>query len=371
VQYGDRKDLTVDTKPQTKGPQGTLPAGSVWREIPIPDSQMVSSGNFKSGPNAHGRCTWDAIKPESFSSGEARTKFEAGFGKQGTCDTGPDNHLLKNWHIKDKVRVPQHIEAGEYLMSWRWECGVADQVWVNCADVKVTDGSGSPAPRPSPRPDPEPEPETQPEPETEPESEGPLPAWSLPKWAGGTQLECQHFAQMGQDFCAHSKIRGSCRHCHSKSEPEPEPEHEQGTCDDIVGDVAGALPTAFFPAWAGGEQIDCLHLSRMGKDRCTKKKLKKACCFCGGGIRRQVEPEPEPEEPEPEEPEPEPETCLGDGDKVTLPAGQFQGYICKNYKDFKPNDVYCAHKQVAACCWCKDLELLTSNSIISNNTWSE
>ena len=37
----------------------------------------------------------------------------------------------------DKLRVPQ-LEAGEYSLSWRWDCEETPQVWNSCADLSIT-----------------------------------------------------------------------------------------------------------------------------------------------------------------------------------------------------------------------------------------
>jgi hypothetical protein len=39
------------------------------------------------------------------------------------------------WSIVDKVKVPATLPAGNYLLSWRWDCEESTQVWQNCVDV--------------------------------------------------------------------------------------------------------------------------------------------------------------------------------------------------------------------------------------------
>ncbi len=41
------------------------------------------------------------------------------------------------WSIADYVRVPESLEQGRYLLSWRWDCEESTQVWQNCADIAV------------------------------------------------------------------------------------------------------------------------------------------------------------------------------------------------------------------------------------------
>ena len=40
--------------------------------------------------------------------------------------------------IKDKVKVPD-VEAGTYVVSWRWDCEASPQVWSGCANVELVD----------------------------------------------------------------------------------------------------------------------------------------------------------------------------------------------------------------------------------------
>ena len=35
------------------------------------------------------------------------------------------------------VTVPDGLAAGEYSISWRWDCEQTPQVWNSCADVTI------------------------------------------------------------------------------------------------------------------------------------------------------------------------------------------------------------------------------------------
>lgn len=39
--------------------------------------------------------------------------------------------------IVDRVRVPDDIAPGDWLLSWRWDCEQANQIWQSCADIRV------------------------------------------------------------------------------------------------------------------------------------------------------------------------------------------------------------------------------------------
>ncbi len=52
--------------------------------------------------------------------------------------------LTNDWDfsIIERVRIPDTLAEGEYLLSWRWDCESSTQIWLNCADVTITkDGS--------------------------------------------------------------------------------------------------------------------------------------------------------------------------------------------------------------------------------------
>jgi hypothetical protein len=49
----------------------------------------------------------------------------------------PVGHPGLPFSIVDKVAVPENLEAGDYLLSWRWDCEQSHQIWQNCADVRI------------------------------------------------------------------------------------------------------------------------------------------------------------------------------------------------------------------------------------------
>lgn len=42
-----------------------------------------------------------------------------------------------SFNIVDKLEIPSDLEAGDYLLSWRWDCEQSPQIWQNCADVRL------------------------------------------------------------------------------------------------------------------------------------------------------------------------------------------------------------------------------------------
>merc|ERR1712217_550208 len=42
-----------------------------------------------------------------------------------------------NIGVLDVLKIPEHLEAGEYVLGWRYDCEGTAQVWSNCADVTI------------------------------------------------------------------------------------------------------------------------------------------------------------------------------------------------------------------------------------------
>lgn len=137
-QTDQQKRVSSNSKNKTVN---TLPLNSVWREIPIADTNRGGSA-------------WDYVN--SFSDTDVKTKFEADFGLESAVpkQAGLNGHTPHNWQIVDRVKIPTTLESGEYLLGWRYECQWANQIWTNCADVKLeapaTTGAPSRAPSRAP-----------------------------------------------------------------------------------------------------------------------------------------------------------------------------------------------------------------------------
>ena len=41
------------------------------------------------------------------------------------------------WAFKDLVEVPESLEPGQYVLSFRWDCQLTPQVWNACANIHV------------------------------------------------------------------------------------------------------------------------------------------------------------------------------------------------------------------------------------------
>eukprot|EP00656_Telonema_subtile_P055338 TRINITY_DN8524_c0_g1_i1.p1 TRINITY_DN8524_c0_g1~~TRINITY_DN8524_c0_g1_i1.p1 ORF type:complete len:368 (+),score=53.53 TRINITY_DN8524_c0_g1_i1:157-1260(+) len=97
---------------------GTLPLGSTWQMLPIPTT--------RGGPNL-GKMGY-TFPPPCY---DPTTPKVLG---QGIC-TG---EWISNITMYDQLRVPEHLDAGEYVLGFRWDCESSAQVWQSCADVTIT-----------------------------------------------------------------------------------------------------------------------------------------------------------------------------------------------------------------------------------------
>ena len=98
---------------------GTLPVGGTWRMLGIPD---VAGAAVKG---------W-AFEPPCREPGYPDNP--PAFPDQGNC-TGDWTH---NITMYDYLTVPGHLQPGEYVLGFRWDCETSAQVWQSCADVKLT-----------------------------------------------------------------------------------------------------------------------------------------------------------------------------------------------------------------------------------------
>ena len=57
---------------------------------------------------------------------------------------------MNDFNMVDKVIVPAGLAPGDYALSWRWDCEVTTQVWLNCGDVTIKAGSAPAPPAPVP-----------------------------------------------------------------------------------------------------------------------------------------------------------------------------------------------------------------------------
>jgi len=44
-----------------------------------------------------------------------------------------------SFSLVDRMVLPSDLAAGDYTVSWRWDCELTPQVWTNCGDVAIVD----------------------------------------------------------------------------------------------------------------------------------------------------------------------------------------------------------------------------------------
>ena len=58
-------------------------------------------------------------------------------GSEWTKINLPKTLKRLEWAFRDLVEVPESLEAGEYVLSFRWDCQQSPQVWNACANIHV------------------------------------------------------------------------------------------------------------------------------------------------------------------------------------------------------------------------------------------
>ena len=105
---------------------GTLPVGSTWQMLGIPDTHHVRPGN--TGPVED----W-AFPPPCYEPAYEEDKPLGGLD-EARCS----GQWMNNITIYDQLVVPASLTPGEYVLGLRWDCETSAQVWQSCADVTIT-----------------------------------------------------------------------------------------------------------------------------------------------------------------------------------------------------------------------------------------
>jgi len=83
----------------------------------------------------------DAGNPDNWETHEA-VKTNVGTNPEGSewmMVTLDQKNGMKGteWAIKDLVEVPESLEPGRYVLSFRWDCQQSPQVWNSCANIDI------------------------------------------------------------------------------------------------------------------------------------------------------------------------------------------------------------------------------------------
>jgi len=150
--------------PRTVVSEGTFPPGSEWAVNPVPGCYVCDArttcgeplppipghrnSSWSEQSECYANCDGLTTSKDTGSCPLGTTQFSeplngiSGFGANGV------GRGVFGWSLSDEVVVPTNIPAGDYVLSWRWDCEESFQVWQNCANVEVVEPSPPPAPSP-------------------------------------------------------------------------------------------------------------------------------------------------------------------------------------------------------------------------------
>jgi len=162
VQYGDDPGTRIPFE-ATRSRNETFPVGSQWTMNPIPGCASKDGGVFteksdscanaarlnKDGQRVQYTKTFDKGFPSGiFGFGEHGAGFGEIQGLENFNGAPPESAWWKeetrpvfvynfNFNIVDKVKIPENLTPGKYVISFRWDCELTFQVWSSCVDLLV------------------------------------------------------------------------------------------------------------------------------------------------------------------------------------------------------------------------------------------
>ena len=162
---GEKPPFTI---PAVSTNVGTHPAGSMWRKNPVPmcncdlgylcgvkDAGVAAAGTRGAGaykPTADvgpvdAKTMFTPYNKTNFHPGQTSSVCPTGVQYPSMWDDGlggppyePGTGMQQStyrYEMIDELKVPTNIPAGEYVLSWRWDCEETPQVWNSCADLKI------------------------------------------------------------------------------------------------------------------------------------------------------------------------------------------------------------------------------------------
>lgn len=159
IRYTDSAKPSV-TIPAVTTSVGTHPKGSMWRKNPVPmcncdlgydcfnfdgkdeDVDMVESKGGKDGKDMFQAYSETHFRPGQTShicptGVQFPTAVDDALGAAPFMPGGKMTSSAFDYMMVDKLHVSASLPAGEYILSWRWDCEETPQVWNSCADVTV------------------------------------------------------------------------------------------------------------------------------------------------------------------------------------------------------------------------------------------
>ena len=123
--------------------------GYAYRLCKVPDEGVIgiTESCFQDGHlDFYGDTAWIYYQVYKNFDAEKWQAIDAVRTKVGTYPPGSEWAKIElpigpkddsKWAFKDLVQVPENIEPGDYILSFRWDCQKSAQVWFSCANIKI------------------------------------------------------------------------------------------------------------------------------------------------------------------------------------------------------------------------------------------
>ena len=121
AQYGEDQSTRVEFM-ANRTSVGTFPKGSQWTKNPIPPCKYYLGGRHDHDDKCKEGLQFPAPADGLF-----------GYG----ISIYPSVEPFK-FSVIDKVQIPEDLEAGDYVLSFRWDCEQTPQVWNSCASIHLS-----------------------------------------------------------------------------------------------------------------------------------------------------------------------------------------------------------------------------------------
>jgi hypothetical protein len=141
VQYLGNTDYGRYEFPATRVTEGVKPAGAAWTRNPFPPCEGISGGEATHLCETPMFDPPAEMGPEWFGYGLSRCQIASVVGSVDSSCSQEKWYKMQDFYqfgIVDKVKVPEDLAPGSYVMSWRWDVEQSPQIWANCADVKIS-----------------------------------------------------------------------------------------------------------------------------------------------------------------------------------------------------------------------------------------
>jgi len=148
LQFGDGYDPSnrEEIDAIRVGGDKVVPAGSTWTKIPIPGCMINGAREKKDclGPTFPPPLATQLYHYSSPSNLYGIFGYGGGhcMGNQSKnpnvkCTDEEYKECVFDFGIVDLVKVPENLEPGHYVISFRWDCEQTKQIWSSCGDIEV------------------------------------------------------------------------------------------------------------------------------------------------------------------------------------------------------------------------------------------